>query len=113
MHYELLQTAASSATVERIFVNPAIKKHLCSVAQGDRHWLAKLRPWWGHDDHFHARLRCPAGDRMCIPQGPLPPGDGCGKSLDWWFGAEAGQPQAQGVEVARHLPHECRHVLRQ
>ena len=47
--------------VERIFVNAAIKKALCREAGKDRNWLTKVRPWWGHDYHFHVRIVCPAG----------------------------------------------------
>ena len=57
---ELIRTAAEDPGVERIFVNAAIKKALCREAGSDRAWLAKVRPWWGHDDHFHVRIACPA-----------------------------------------------------
>ena len=40
---------------------------------------------WGHDYHFHIRMSCPAGSPDCRPQDAVPPGDGCGKELDWWF----------------------------
>ena len=40
---------------------------------------------WGHDYHFHIRISCSAGSPDCRHQDPVPPGDGCGKALDWWF----------------------------
>jgi penicillin-insensitive murein endopeptidase len=53
-------------------------------------WLYRLRPWWGHEDHFHVRLACPADSPLCRPQDALDPGDnGCGADLEWWFSAEA------------------------
>ena len=60
-HVLLLRDAAQEPGVQRIFVNAAIKKALCREARGDRGWLAKIRPWWGHDYHFHIRMRCPPG----------------------------------------------------
>jgi penicillin-insensitive murein endopeptidase len=86
----MLRIAAKHHEVDRIFVHPAIKRELCRNEQ-DRTWLRKIRPWWGHDDHFHVRLRCPAGERLCISQEPLPVGDGCDASLAWWFSEEARQ----------------------
>src|ERR1019366_5630748 len=50
-----------------------------------RAWMAKIRPWWGHNYYFHVRLSCPSGSPQCRGQAPPPPGDGCGKELDWWF----------------------------
>ena len=52
-------------------------------------------PLWGHNYHFHVRIVCPAGDTACQPQDPVPPGDGCDKSLDWWFTEEALHPRAE------------------
>lgn len=90
----LIETAARQRTVERIFVNPAIKRALCQNATTeDRGWLHKVRPWKGHDAHFHVRLACPAGSPHCEPQTALPPGDGCGEELDWWFTEEARKPK--------------------
>lgn len=80
---EALQAAASDPAVERIFVNPIIKRSLCR-SERDRRWLAKLRPWWGHDAHFHVRLRCPPDSPNCRPQDPFPAGDGCTADLDQW-----------------------------
>ena len=48
-HHRLTQ----DPLVQRIFVNAAIKKALCREAGDDRAWLEKVRPWWGHDYHFH------------------------------------------------------------
>ena len=79
--------------VERIFVNAAIKKALCRSTDTDRTWLRKVRPMWGHDYHFHIRMSCPAGSPDCRAQDAVPPGDGCGKELDWWFRDAIIKPQ--------------------
>ena len=52
----VVQAAAQDPVVTRIFVNPAIKKAMCREAGSDRFWLAKVRPWWGHDEHFHVQI---------------------------------------------------------
>jgi penicillin-insensitive murein DD-endopeptidase len=112
-HGALIKAAALDAQVERIFVNPAIKKTLCRETTGDRTWLHKVRPWWGHDYHFHVRLLCPADSAECEPQDPPPPGDGCGKDLDWWFTDEGLYPKPgkpEPLTMAR-LPPACRSVL--
>jgi len=86
-HMALLKRAASYPEVARIFVSPAIKKQLCDTAKGpnDWRWLTKLRPWWGHDDHFHVRLECPPGMATCVGQTPVGKDDGCGAELAWWL----------------------------
>jgi penicillin-insensitive murein endopeptidase len=81
----LLEVFARRPEVERIFVNPAIKRALCREAGAGRAWLERIRPWWGHNYHFHVRLACPQGEAECRDQRPPPPGDGCGADLDWWF----------------------------
>lgn len=88
---QLLKIAAHDPAVDRIFVNPAIKLALCQQV-GAANWLRKIRPWRGHDAHFHVRLRCPAGNPDCKTQAPLPAGTGCGAELAWWFTDEARQP---------------------
>lgn len=80
---DALKLAALAPEVERIFVNPIIKQALCN-SETDRYWLQKVRPWWGHDAHFHVRLACPPGDAQCKPQKPFPPGDGCDPDLARW-----------------------------
>lgn len=95
-HAKMLEIAARFNEVERIFVNPAIKRELCNMAGTNRLWLQKLRPWAGHHDHFHVRLQCPGMARSCVSQEPVPPGDGCGSELDWWLSAD-------GVRFAREV----------
>ena len=84
-HFAVIKAAAQDPDVERIFVNAAIKKALCREAGSDRGWLHKVRPWWGHDYHFHVRLTCPADSPECKTQPPPGTEDGCGKELNWWF----------------------------
>ena len=116
-HVALLRTASGFPAVDRIFVNPAIKRALCEAVQGDRRWLAKIRPWWGHDAHMHVRLRCPRADARCIDQPPVPAGDGCDAGLEWWFGEEAaaelGRRRAapSAKLTLADLPSACRGVL--
>src|SRR6267378_4328021 len=91
-HRRLLEAFAREPAVARIFVNPAIKRALCREAGPDRDWLTKIRAWWGHNYHFHIRLACPYGQTECRNQALPPPGDGCGKELDWWFTPDAHRP---------------------
>jgi penicillin-insensitive murein DD-endopeptidase len=58
-----IRTAAEQPEVERVLVNAAIKKELCRVeGKNDRSWMSKVRPWYGHDDHMHVRMKCPAAE---------------------------------------------------
>ncbi len=82
-HHEILKAAASDPRVARIFVFPGAKVQMCEDATGDRSWLRKIRPWWGHHYHFHVRLNCPAGASGCVNQDPPPPGDGCDDAKKW------------------------------
>jgi penicillin-insensitive murein endopeptidase len=109
---DVLRLAVGFDVVARIFVNPVIKKALCEQFPGAP-WLQKLRPWWGHDDHFHVRLRCPAGETACQDQDPLPAGDGCGADLAWWFSEEARQPRPRVDLPKVPLPAACAAILRQ
>jgi penicillin-insensitive murein endopeptidase len=84
----LLRIAAELASVDRIFINPVIKREICQAAKGDRRWLAKLVPWYGHDGHMHVRVKCPADSPDCRRQEPLSADDGCGTALAWWFTSE-------------------------
>jgi penicillin-insensitive murein endopeptidase len=117
----VIKTAALDPRVERIFVNAAIKKALCRDPSPDRAWMSKVRPYWGHDYHFHVRLYCPPDSASCKPQAPPPPGDGCGKELNWWFSDAVLHPKPSpppekpekpkpGITMAG-LPPACREVL--
>ncbi|WP_246333171.1 penicillin-insensitive murein endopeptidase [Aureimonas mangrovi] len=83
-HGRIIRRAALDPEVDRIFVHPGIKRKLCEVAGGDRSWLRKVRPTYGHDYHFHIRLKCPPGT-ACEPQSAVPASEGCDASLQWWF----------------------------
>lgn len=120
-HTRVIRLAAQDERVARIFVNPAIKKGLCRDAGGDRAWLSKVRPMWGHNYHFHIRMACPAGSASCADQDAPPAGDGCGSELTDWLntqhkaifsprkGGGGGKPKPP--MTIDQLPAECRQVL--
>ncbi len=89
-HQALLRLAASDPRVDRIFVAAAAKIAMCKTAtRADKAWLQKIRPLYGHNTHFHVRLKCPQGARGCEPQKPTVAelskgGDGCDETLNWW-----------------------------
>ena len=112
----LIRLAASSPTVERLFVDRWIKKELCRKYPGAP-WLSVLRPWWNHQDHLHVRLKCPKGNSRCEKQEPVPAGDGCDQDLAWWFGeewktktAEIAKPGPELREIPAPIP-ECQAIL--
>jgi penicillin-insensitive murein endopeptidase len=119
-HARLIMRAAAEPEVDRVFVNPAIKKKLCDTWTGDRTAMGKIRPIYGHDEHFHIRIKCPADSPGCKPQAAVAPGDGCDKSLAWWFTKEPWakpkpDPQAKPVKprfvMLSDLPQACTSVL--
>jgi penicillin-insensitive murein endopeptidase len=117
-HMAIIKAAAEAPEVERIFVNAAIKKQLCRAAGTDRAWLSKVRPMYEHNYHFHVRIKCPGGNAECKPQDPPPPGDGCGKELDYWFSDAVLHPKPPAVPPKpkpplklADLPAACRQVL--
>lgn len=91
-HMRLVMLAASYPQVQRVFVNPAIKKKLCETWTGDRNLLGKVRPIYGHDEHFHIRMSCPPGAAACQKQAAVPAGDDCGDNLAWWFSKKPWAP---------------------
>jgi len=118
-HLVVLRDAAQEPSVQRIFVNAAIKKALCREARGDRSWLAKIRPWYGHDYHFHIRMACPPGSSDCKGQKPQAGGEGCSTAdLAYWFKdsiihpepPKVPAPPSHGITLAQ-LPAACRQVL--
>jgi penicillin-insensitive murein endopeptidase len=111
-HEKILEAAAQSPEVDRIFVNPSVKRLLCARKLA-HDWLRKIRPWWGHDDHFHVRLKCPLNNKSCTGQEPLPVSDGCDASLAWWFSEEAKVPTSKAKKPEPPvLPALCDVVLK-
>jgi penicillin-insensitive murein endopeptidase len=117
----LIKRAASYSEVARIFVNPPIKAELCKWATGDKSWLAKVRPWYGHTFHFHVRIVCPKDSPGCKNQSPATPkdGTGCGQELAYWMGDKPWYWMEHPNLQNRHppqppslatLPPECRRI---
>jgi len=109
-HATLIRLAAETPGVDRVLVNPAIKRALCRADPGAG-WLRAVRPWWGHDSHLHLRLRCPPGQPECRELPPPPPGDGCDPTLDWWFSEAARHPAPRPPGPPAPLPPACAGVL--
>src|SRR4029077_4194953 len=118
-HHAIIKAAAEDPLVERIFVNAAIKKALCRDPGANHAWLNKVRPYWGHDYHFHVRIKCPADSPECKRQDPVPAGDGCGPhDMDWWFTDAVLHPkpsptpsQPRPAMTLAELPAACRAVV--
>ena len=121
-HHELLKAAAKDRAVARIFVFPGAKVQMCKDEKGDRSWLRKIRPWWGHHYHFHVRLNCPRGASGCVDQAPPPAGDGCADAERWVRDIlnppppkprdpNAPPPQPRREYVLADLPKQCTRVL--
>lgn len=119
-HHEIIKAAAKDRRVARIFVFPGAKVQMCKDAKGDRRWLRKIRPWWGHHYHFHVRLSCPKGVEGCTNQAPPPPGDGCKDAEKWVYDILHPKPpppksdkpsKPRGPLALRDLPQQCKSVL--
>ncbi len=118
-HHNVLKAAASDPRVARIFVFPGAKVQMCKDETGDRSWLNKIRPWYGHHYHFHVRLKCPKGARGCVDQAPPPAGDGC-KDAEQWVrdildppppNPNAPKPKPRREYTLADLPAQCVSVL--
>lgn len=114
----VLRLSAEDERVERVFVHPIIKRELCASVTGERAFLRKIRPWYGHDDHFHARLACPKDSVLCKPQPPIDEGDGCDQLAFWFDEAAQAARREQQREYQRHVsegrssPEACKALLR-
>jgi penicillin-insensitive murein endopeptidase len=121
--FNLVKYFLQDERVERIFINPSFKKDLCENSEFLKLKIEeqqKLRPWWGHNDHIHVRLKCPKDGTKCISQSTVPKGNGCGEELNWWFTEEA---KASDVDLdfeelkqnylkkIEKLPSECSSYL--
>jgi penicillin-insensitive murein endopeptidase len=119
-HLSVIRAAAQEPTVQRIFVNAAIKKALCREAKGDRGWLSKVRPMYGHDYHFHIRIKCPPGSGGECERQPDPSeGEGCSAGdLAYWFKDSVihpkppkEPPKPRPPMTLAQLPAACKQVL--
>jgi penicillin-insensitive murein endopeptidase len=118
-HLAVIRAAAQEPTVQRIFVNAAIKKALCREAKGDRDWLSKVRPMYGHDYHFHIRIKCPPGANECESQPAPDESEGCKPAdLAYWFKDSVLHPKPPPTPpkpkppmTMASLPAACKAVL--
>lgn len=118
-HHRIIRQAAKDPDVARIFVFAGAKAQMCADETGDRSWLRKVRPWWGHHYHFHVRLTCPNGTRGCENQTPPPPGDGCDDAENWVADIlnppppdpNAPPPRPRREYLLADLPNQCAQIL--
>ncbi|MDO9299203.1 penicillin-insensitive murein endopeptidase [Bradyrhizobium sp.] len=118
-HLGVIRAAAQEPSVQRIFVNAAIKKALCREAKGDRSWLHKVRPMYGHDYHFHIRIKCPPGSGECESQPEPTESEGCSAGdLAFWFKDSVlhpkppkEPPKPRPPMTLAQLPAACKAVL--
>ena len=118
-HHKLLRFAASDPRVARIFVFPGAKVKMCEDEKGDRAWLRKIRPWYGHHYHFHVRLKCPNDAKECENQPPPPLGDGCDGAKKWVQNIlkppkrdpNAPKPKPKPPLTLKRIPKQCIGVL--
>ena len=118
-HHEVLKAAASDPRVTRIFVFPGAKVQMCNDETGDRAYLRKIRPWYGHHYHFHVRLACPRSAKDCVEQTPPPAGDGCDDAQEWVDNIlnppppdpNAPPPKPRPELTMADLPLQCSKVL--
>ncbi|KRS19493.1 penicillin-insensitive murein endopeptidase [Roseovarius indicus] len=118
-HHEVIKAAAQDPRTARIFVFPGAKVRMCKEETGDRSYLRKIRPWYGHHYHFHVRLSCPRGAKNCQNQAPPPPGDGCADAQQWVNNIlnppppdpDAPPPKPRRELTMADLPNQCVSVL--
>jgi penicillin-insensitive murein endopeptidase len=117
-----MKAAAKDKRTARIFVFPGAKVAMCNAEKGNRKWLRKIRPWYGHHYHFHVRLACPKGARGCVDQAAPPAGDGCADAQKWVNDIlnppkpkprdpNAPKPKPRREYVLADLPAQCANVL--
>lgn len=117
----VLRTVAEFDEVDRIFVNPFILNEICTkledIEEEDEEWIIKIRPWYGHHDHYHVRLKCPENNQYCVPQKELTK-SACGDELEYWLTDDALERQKEYFkhqirkkEDVPNLPRNCQAVM--
>lgn len=84
-NFSLFKFLIINKSVNRIFVDAAIKKVFCSFAKKNNllndtetvETLRRIRVEKLHSTHFHMRINCPQTDLTCKPQVEVPLGSGC------------------------------------
>ena len=82
-NWEFLKLLAAGTKLNRIFMDPAIKRTLCLRAaalgksQTHAEVLRHLSPYDNHANHMHVRIHCPLGNPRCKEQQDPPVGSGC------------------------------------
>lgn len=119
----MLRTFAEDNDVHVMFVHPSIKKKICENPKNRQSWLAKVQPWWGHDEHVHVRLKCPADSPNCKAKTDFTE-IGCDtEEFLWWFSEDwrkvyearkkwqRDNPNPEPVPLP-FLPTQCQSVLK-
>jgi penicillin-insensitive murein endopeptidase len=113
----MLQVTAEDSRTHTVFVHPTIKKKLCENPVHHKPWLAKIRPWWGHDEHMHVRLGCPSDSPDCVEKA-RPTNIACDETLAWWFSEEWRKEYEDRKKISDspfvmpELPQKCTEILR-
>ncbi len=82
-NWKFLKELHKNGRVQRIFLDPVIKKEICRYARSVKESaiflevLRSLRPYPNHQEHMHVRLKCPADAKECRQQEDPPAGSGC------------------------------------
>ena len=107
--------------IPRLNASSSIRQSRRSFARratGDRSWLRKVQAVLGPRLSFPHPHRLPAGFDGLQGAGRTTPGEGCDKSLAWWFTEEPWRPnknpdapKARDLMKMSNLPKECRMVL--
>lgn len=117
-YYDLIMLAAKDPLVERIFVSPAIKVKMCDMTRDEsmHKYLHKIRPWFGHTEHFHVRLKCPSHAYDCERQDPIPEmftiAEEKEDALSWFLPPPENSVAAAPKKTKPALPMRCERLAR-
>ena len=111
-----IRTAAEQPEVERASSMPRLRKELCRVERAnDKTWMSKVRPWYGHADHIHVRLKCPVNRRIVVLSRPYRAGmDAISIGhwfADWILRLKIPEISSSAGLKLKDLPQACADVL--